>query len=197
MKTVSHNNETCTFDEVKHTYTLSDEIKLPSVTTYSKKYFQEFDSDRIATNYALKNNLNKQDVLNMWEEKRDKAATFGTKCHKYAEDNLNAFYNKEVFLDPTDSHEKGILTKVIELTNLYDLVGQELILFSRKLNLAGTTDLLLAQDDTLFITDWKTNKEIKIQNKYQNALDCLYTYPDCEKNKIYSPVKFIFKDDSC
>lgn len=183
MKSAVHYDETCVFNSEKHTYTLSDGVILPSVTTYSKKYFKEFDSDKIATAYALKNNLMKEDVLALWKAKGEKATTFGTACHKYAEDLITAFQEKQSVREPENNHEKGIKEKVTELCNCYDVVGQELILFSRQLNLAGTADLLLAQGKTLYITDWKTNQEIKTQNKYQNGLGCLYTYPDCEKTK--------------
>ena len=183
MKETTHNNEICIFDSVKHTYTLSDQVILPSVTTYSKKFFKEFDSNKISEAYAKKNNLDQKDVLKMWEHKRNKSAEFGTKCHKYAEDCLDLFKAGKEFLEPSNDHEIGIRDKLFEITNQYDIVGQEIILFSRDMHLAGTTDLLLASEDTLYICDWKTNEEIRSTNRYQKALDCLYTYDDCELTK--------------
>lgn len=183
MKEARHNNEICVFDEEKHLYTLSDGLNLPSVTTYSKKFFKEFDSNKISEAYAKKNNLAQEDVLKMWEHKRVKSAEFGTTCHKYAEDCFIAYQNNTGWPEASNNYERGIKDKVIELVNSYDVVGQELILFSRNLKLAGTTDLLLSQDTTLYICDWKTNQEIKTSNKYQKALDCLYSYDDCELTK--------------
>lgn len=186
MKETIHNNETCVFDDIKHTYTLSDGLTLPSVTTYSKKFFKEFDANKISEAYAKKNNIDQNTVLKMWEDKRNKAAEFGTICHKYAEDCLIAYQdktNKTLVPEPSNNYEKHIHDKVIEISNTFHVVGQEIMLFSRNLNLAGTTDLLLSLEDTLYICDWKTNQEIKTSNKYQKALDCLYSYDDCELTK--------------
>jgi ATP-dependent exoDNAse (exonuclease V) beta subunit len=196
MKEAIHNNETCVFDPVKHTYILSDGVSLPSATTYAKKFFKEFDSLKISEAYARKNNLNQQDVLDMWEAKRNKSAEFGTKCHKYAEDCIDLYKihkAENCFLEPSNNHEIGIRDKLSEIVNNYDIVGQELILFSREMHLAGTADLLLSDKDTLYICDWKTNEEIKTSNKYQKALDCLYTYDDCEYTKYMLQLNLYLK----
>ena len=56
------------FEEVAHTYSRGFKNYTP-VSNKIKELHKEFETDRIAENYAKKRGLNKQDVLNQWEEK--------------------------------------------------------------------------------------------------------------------------------
>lgn len=188
MKTVTHNNMSCVFNPDNHTYTLSDGTMLPSVTTYSKKYFPQFDSESVSKKYAEKNGLNQQDVLDKWAAKSKKSSEFGTQCHAYAELLLCGDYRK-----PINSHEEGILDKVNNIIRNSTIIGVEQILFSKTMNLAGTTDLLIARDGILYICDWKTNEEIKMSNKYQKSLGLLYMHDACDKIKYQTQLNLYYK----
>ena len=77
------------FYEDTHSYFLDDKTKLTSITKYVSKFKAPFDSDKIATAYAKKHGLIKEDVLKDWKDKGEKSCESGTFVHSVFEDYIN------------------------------------------------------------------------------------------------------------
>ena len=156
-----------TFDEEKHTY-VCDNIYYDSVTQIIHKMFPEFNTNAVSARYAKKHGLNQQDVINEWAESNRIACEFGTKIHLYCE---NLMLGKE--LPKADNEKEKEYFKssdkfIASLMKSHDIVQCEQIIFSPKLRLAGTVDLIMREKSSgnLAIFDWKTNKKILKYSDY-------------------------------
>lgn len=72
------------FYEENHKYFLNGK-ELPSVSAITHKFQEEFDSENIAANYALKHGETKEYWLDEWKYNSLKATTTGTLVHEFAE----------------------------------------------------------------------------------------------------------------
>ena len=86
------------------------------------------------------------------------AARRGTSIHKYAEDYINNL--PLVFKNPFDQVQFSGLKKALD-NHLGVVYGQEMSLYSDRLELAGTTDLIGEWDGKLSIIDYKTSRRKK------------------------------------
>ena len=170
-----------TFTEADHKYSsiINDkEINYVSGTTFIGKFFKPFDPTGIITaRCAKKEGITVEEMKQRWAEKGKQSCIFGTRVHETCED---VFNNKIEFRNqPKDLKEKQAfknaktMSKAI-MTKL-DIVGIEMIVFSHKLQIAGTIDLFCKskkEPNTYVIIDHKTNQTIDTENKYNNfALD--------------------------
>jgi glutamate synthase domain-containing protein 1 len=153
------------FNEQEHTYYLGNK-KLTGITSIISKYKNKFDSDLIATNYAIKHNLKKENVLKEWKEKGEYSCNQGTEVHKIIE---NYILTGEINLSNIYPKEK-IAVKFIEeifKTNKLTPIETELIVYNDKI--ASQIDLIAMNNKgDLFILDFKTNSKIETNgyNKY-------------------------------
>jgi hypothetical protein len=174
------------FNSDSHTYRVKDYLDpFISVTTLIDLYCHDFDSDRIATTTAKKRKVNKQDLLDEWEHKKNASIDKGRYVHNFIENRLKIrnyedftnLYPKErsQFLD----FEKGFLKDKI-------ILYSEKVLYNLENRLAGTIDCLVYDDadKKLYYIDWKTNEKISSSNKYQNLKFPLNKYQQCSK-EIY------------
>lgn len=137
--------------EGKRIYLISDEKMYPSITTV----LGQTDSE-------------KKSVLEAWRarvgnEKADKvsrdAASRGTNVHLMIERHLKGIDPK---LDEfPESHRNMFLSLRLELKKINKVIGQEVILFSDTLGVAGRCDLIAEYKDTLTIIDYKTSNRVK------------------------------------
>jgi len=167
------------FYEDTHSYYLDDSIKLTSITQYISKFKTPFDSDLIAGNYAKKHGLLKEDVLKEWKEKGVESCEIGTFIHSIFEDYIIGNHIQ------LNSHPKcRVAMKVIdELFESKRLtpVETEMIVYNDKY--AGQIDCIAKNDkEEYFILDWKTNKEITMNNKWQNMTGKYSWLEDCNFN---------------
>jgi len=149
--------------------------KYTSVTKVLGSIEPHFEGDRIAGNIAKQSDsnpkknpayvgMNKEQILDYWQELNDTANIYGTMVHEIVERYLLA--DKMYFTD--DPFELKVIQayedlKVDEGIEIYP----ERIMFSDEYELAGTADLKIDIDDTFFdIGDWKTNKEFNFFNKF-------------------------------
>jgi len=180
IKTVKNpSGQKVIFNEEAHTYEVNERT-LISVTTFIEQFFP-FDSEKISKKYAKKNNLNQADVLAQWKEKSD----LGHIVHLYAEklfkeETLPGSVNPKV-----QKYFKMVNKTVIKLLKRFDFIDAEMIIFSESLGMAGTIDLLMRDraNGDIVIFDWKTNKEIKKENPWQNALEPIGHLMDCNWNQ--------------
>jgi hypothetical protein len=171
------------FDEENHDYFLPSGEKLAGVTSYIKKFFPVFDTQGISARYAAKHDMAQDDVIAMWADNRGRAAAMGHRLHAFAESVMNGERHPGM-VDPYEHACSGqIIGFVGRLFDEFDLVACEKIVFSTKLMLAGTIDVLMCAKDNgrIFIGDWKTNRKgIKFENQWQSGLGPLANYPDCD-----------------
>jgi len=156
------------FIESEHKY-YTDKVKdFTSVTTFVESFFPEFDRERISFNYARKYGLSQSVVLAKWDKKAEVSRTLGTNVHEFCE----AYILKKQLPEPVSEKAKVLFACAVEkLENLlkdFSLVASEKIIFSEKLKLCGTADLLMREKSTgrLVLLDFKTNKSIDKTNKY-------------------------------
>lgn len=160
-----------------HRYVLDKKTELVSVTTWLKSFFEKFDANK-AVYRSLASKRKKGDttstvksVLKEWKKSRDD----GSAVHKEIEEYIDRCFNMEPSLP------KAVVGAQYVSSNFgaCDLYPEQLI-YDEAVGLAGTTDLVVANDDgTLTLVDWKTNKSI-----YQKAFDKLgkgacSNIPDC------------------
>jgi len=168
------------FDETKHEYTYGPmNLLLTSVTQLLNKYYQPFDSDFHAQRISKKEGKTKQEILGLWEEKKNVACDFGTKIHEYAE----KFILKQPLPKADSPREQAYFNQVHEYFmdhHKLSLVSTEIKLGLPAYRLAGTADLILkSEDGKVFLYDWKTSKEIVQDNRYKKYLLPPFNYlPD-------------------
>jgi hypothetical protein len=183
------------FDEEPHLYTRGSQ-DLISVTTLIKKYETEKDWDDIAQRYAIKNFMDKDEVLDMWEKERNLGSSKGTEFHKLVE----LWYSNKLY-----TPDYSVMPKKLE--NMFYAfwlesnphlipVRSEFVVASE--NVAGMIDMLFwnKKMQELQIWDWKTNKKIATHNKYQSFTGLLSHLDECEYNKYslqLSTYKYIFE----
>lgn len=147
------------FNAFTHAYLFAGK-RLTGVTTLINRYKNKFDSEAVATAYALKNGLQKEEVMAEWAEKGRVSLENGTAVHNVFEDyikkrqiNLTGRYPKEVvalrFIQ--EIFETGRLTPV----------EAEMIVYDQIAGIASQIDCLaMDRQRNYYILDWKTNSSI-------------------------------------
>lgn len=169
------------FYNIDHTYILDNEEYCTSVTRFIHKLFPEFDAIAVSNKVSEKTGKNALELRNSWKEINLESQIFGTNIHHYAESLLIGRIPRR----PSGEKEKAYYKQVdIFISNLlkeFDIIDIEKIIFSKKYKLAGTVDLILKNKKTglIHIDDWKTNKEIKYDNIFENAFEPISYIPNC------------------
>ena len=168
------------FNEKYHTYS-NGVINLESITKYISKYKGFFDLDLIAGNYAIKNNLLKEDVINMWKEKGKRSCEVGTYIHSIFEDYI--LKKDHVYQDyPKVDVARKIKLELFSSKRLIPL-ETEYIVYNDKY--AGQIDCIAKnKKGEHFIFDWKTNNKIdfssfggkKMKTPYNHLMDCNFIH---------------------
>jgi ATP-dependent exoDNAse (exonuclease V) beta subunit len=118
-----------------------------------------------------------------------KASHLGTQVHEYAQSLFEETNYKFTDEDVSGGRRRGLclsVDKAVEiLKSKYEFIEAEKIVFSTKINIAGTVDLLMVdhKSKTVFIFDWKSNEKIKRDNFFQNATSPICDLEDCAFNK--------------
>lgn len=186
LKTKHPSGETICLDEKTHIYFLESDssFRFTPVTKIVNSFFPPFKRHEVARKYAKKHGLSKEEVLHKWETKKDKSIRLGNVCHSYAQDRIEgkdvSGYNTASF-----EHLSAIDNHYLDIINGYELIGAEYIVASMKFRIAGMIDLLMRDDNTVYIFDWKTNEKIDIYNRWQNCLPPL-EHLDASKYNRYS-----------
>lgn len=163
------------FDEVPHTYKSVLGFYL-SNTTYLHTLEPAKDWDAIAQAYANKHGNTKEYWLATWKEAGKIGCEKGTKEHKKREDIILTRETKEglrtgyyIRKGVTYTNPNIKVIDVLDLLTLPDGVYAEVLVWNNVLMLSGTADVVILGTDeqgrrTIFIDDFKTNKEIKKYN---------------------------------
>ena len=182
------------FNELAHSYHYNG-VKCTSVTQLISNYKKKFETEIIASKYALKNGLSIDEVLTDWDLKRDTANARGTELHKYAE---LKFACKEY-----DVSEEQLSTDLkSKIDSFYEMSKGRLIPVASELIVGDSDKSLCGMIDQIFynvkakefqIWDYKTNKEINMSSKYKSKMiNGLNHLEECEYN-TYSLQLSIYK----
>ena len=165
-----------------HTY----EVRGNPLTSVSKtihKYVEEVDFDKIAGFVAIKRTketgvyTTKEQILAEWEAKKNNSCIQGTKVHDFGE-NFNAKTSV-----PTNGFEKAIVNFWDNIPDYMEPFLFELKMYSTTLGLAGTSDIILYNNNTgkFIIADYKTNEDLfknfkgkKLLPPFDNMLENSY-----------------------
>lgn len=138
------------FNPTTHTYTRDGE-RYMSVSKYLERYKNSFDKKTVSFFVAKNSDKKQKDILIEWELNRDCSACYGDSIHK----------SVQLWIDhqkiPNQPHLQEVVNKFIEL-NLENLFS-EVIVFSEKLKVAGTIDILQKTKGGWNIYDIKTTKD--------------------------------------
>lgn len=152
------------FEESRHLYKVKNKL-LTSTTAMIKQHTPEFNEKEVAGNVARKLQVKTNEILLEWKNKREKAAYQGTKVHLFAE---NYIVNNQLI--PTCKQEESVKRFIDEnvLSNKYTVLTAELKMYSEKYGYAGTSDLLLWDNELneIVIADYKTNYDLDKQYGY-------------------------------
>jgi hypothetical protein len=159
------------FTAHNHKY-VSDDDKTNwlSVTSFIGNFKQAFDADKIAkkcsTNKKSKwHGLTPEEIKEAWKSEANRATTLGTWYHNQRENDICQIDNMErhgvtvpVF-KPIE--REGV--KYSPEQKLKEGVYPEHMVYLRSVGICGQSDLVEVVDGKVHITDYETNKEIKVE----------------------------------
>lgn len=158
------------FTPHNHKYTSDEPINWLSVTSFISNFKQPFDADTIAAK-AAKNKRSKwygmtpEEIKAAWKNEANRATTLGTWYHNCRESDICSFETMERHGN-TVSVFKPIEKDGIKYSpnqKLTDGIYPEHMVYLRSAGICGQSDLVEVIDGYVHITDYKTNKEIKLE----------------------------------
>jgi len=184
VKAKNPNGLTVVFNEEDHTYIIEEtKQKLKSCTQFIHEFIPEFEKDRISKRVAEKCGLTQEEILQQWEDEKNLACDLGTQVHAYAESFLLGNKLPKITNEKAKIFLNGLDPVLAYLKNEYELVDSEKIIFSPRLGISGTIDLLMRKGNRIYIFDWKTNKKIKTEGfNHQKCLYPIEHLEDCNLN---------------
>jgi len=161
---------TLTYYDDTHQYIDSNGHKYKSVSGWVSSFFEEFNTEKIATACAIKRGVSKQSLIDEWRHLGEVASFKGDTVHNM----LASKFNQIVF-NITNQNKKIVHQHQNQIDYIYDAlikildpVNIEHIIFDPCRKIAGTYDaLFITKDKTKYILiDWKTSKEIATTTQY-------------------------------
>ena len=169
------------FKEKYHKY-YYDGKDFTSVTTFLKRFKEEFDSEKWSKVKAQEKGVEQEHILEEWKKLNDRANEIGKATHEWIENFFKGIYQpipKDFeIIDRIDKFNKIYYEKLAKLTP----IKFEQKVFHLKWKLAGTFDALFSYKDQLVIVDWKTNKKFDTSSKYNKKL--LYPFETEDECKL-------------
>jgi len=182
------------FNPQGHSYTTIDsDKKWISVTTLLGKYKESFDAKKISEK-AVKNKESKwfgmdpKVVRDIWTKEGDRGSELGDWYHDQREKDLLACKTIERYgkkLPIIHSINNGDGKKIASSQKLIDGIYPEHLVYLQSIGLIGQIDLLEIADGYIYISDYKTNKEIKMKS---------WVNWEGISKKMYSPIQHL---DDC
>lgn len=149
------------FNKEEHKYTDNSGEEYVSVTRFINRFVPVFDFDKKSMMYAAKYGMDVDRVRQEWKQKNLDSTDFGTKIHLRIE---KALSDRDYQQTECDSITDAICN---EITNTFK--GNYLtehIVCNPCNKIAGTSDLIIDNNDNFSIIDFKTNKQIKYTNDF-------------------------------
>ena len=161
------------FEADTHSYVSidpEDKTKWTSVTTLIGALKQPFDSLAIATKCSQnQKKTNKwkgmsiKDIQQAWKNEADRACTLGNWYHDQREQdiiNCQTIVRHDVELPVIKPLLDGTGKKLAPLQKLINGIYPEHMVYLKSAGICGQSDLVEVVNDTVHITDYKTNKKI-------------------------------------
>ena len=167
------------FDDKYHKYYTDKRDSFTSCTSLIHNFFPKFDTETISKRYAAKHGLTQKEVLASWDKARNDGCELGTGVHDFVENKLTGGMVVPAKSDKESAMRVHAAKAADWLTWRYDLLEVEKIIYSNDYGVAGMADLIMRDGDTIYILDWKTNKELKYNNRFQSGLDPIGDLEDC------------------
>jgi uncharacterized protein YxjI len=143
-----------------HTYADSSGKEYKSVSSILSTVKPKFDVEQRASEYALRKKISVDDVISLWDEKKNTGLDYGTEIHENVE---NFFINGKI----SNERYKDVVEEIY--SKVYQKDGcNELICFDKKKGICGTADYVVFKEQTFDIFDFKTNKKFNFQNQYDD-----------------------------
>jgi len=172
------------FVEKGHYYLCNGKKIGISTTGLIHQYTNEFDSDTIAERVAKKRGISKEEVLEEWRIENLHSTIKGTMIHEYAQSlwlgkEYQFDYSKVSIKIDINRLKKDIWLLQLQAENHYNdykdkytLIGIELYLGDLDYDECGATDIVFLENETgkIIVSDFKTNKEIVYETKYNQKM---------------------------
>lgn len=172
------------FHEEEHFYTLNDYRFGISATSLIETYAQEFDSDSISQMVANKRGISQQEVLEEWKKENEFSCIKGSCIHLKAQSlwmgtNYEIDYNtidnnidKERLKKEYDIMSKQAINFYNDYKDMYDMIQDEFIVWSKEFDIAGSIDGIMYNKYTqqCCILDFKSNKDLQFESKYHKKM---------------------------
>lgn len=172
------------FHEKGHFYTLDDYRFGISATSLIETYAQEFDSNSVSQMVANKRGITQQEVLNEWKKENEFSCIKGSCIHLKAQSlwmntNYEIDYNKiddnidkERLKKEYDIMSKQAINFYDDYKDIYDMIQDEFIVWSKEFDIAGSIDGIMYNKYTqqCCILDFKSNKDLQFESKYHKKM---------------------------
>ena len=171
------------FHEEEHFYTLKDYRFGISTTSLIEQYGQKFDSDKISQMVANKRGISQQEVLDEWEKENEFSCIKGSLIHCFAQGLwMNNPYKidyseiKNIDIDRLKKEisimQKQAVNFYEDYKNMYDMLQDEFIVWSKEYDIAGSIDGLMYNKLTqkACILDFKSNKKLEFVSQYKKKM---------------------------
>ena len=158
------------FTAHNHKYTSQDDINWLSVTSLLSNFKQPFDADGIAVKVAKSKKskwygMTPTEIKEAWKSEAKRATDLGTWYHNQRENDICGLHDMErhgytvPIFKPIE--KEGI--KYSPEQKIKDGVYPEHMVYLKSAGICGQSDLVEVINGEVHITDYKTNKEIKIE----------------------------------
>ena len=184
MEKIKEQFEHIRFQEEDHRYFNGDEEYI-SVSSLISQYQIPFDREKQSKRLAKKRGIPQNEILSLWAFRRDYSTVRGSEFHLYVE----TYLNEKRKIDTITPIEREIseFHQFWDYKNKdkYQILGTEMIIADDEIKVAGTIDCLLlnTHDKSVYLVDWKTNREIRTKNFHQKFKSPYARLDDCEFNK--------------
>jgi ATP-dependent exoDNAse (exonuclease V) beta subunit len=174
------------FSEKDHSYQINGYPAKFSVTQLLKKYEKPFESRKLAAIVAKKQGVMTEDVLHLWEFKKEFACLKGTLFHLYVENflqkkkspidrlavqsfirNYPDYVSEDVFYEDVAKYIANFLNFYKIWKTNHIMVRPELVIGDPETGICGCVDNLSFdfKNNQLIIFDYKSNKKLKEESK--------------------------------
>lgn len=177
------------FNEKNHTYKLKDYQFGISVTQLIESYANEFNVEEVASRIAIRDNTTTFEILKKWKIENQEACLKGSKIHVEAQ-NIWKGINIPLNIKKCHTELKNAINSGVkqakqfyqDYKNVYDMLYDEFIVWSKEYDIAGSIDGIMYNKLTqqCCILDFKTNKKLEFISKYKKKMKIpLQKLDDC------------------
>ena len=172
------------FHEEQHFYTLNDHRFGISATSLIETYAQEFDSDGISQMVANKRGISQKEVLDEWKKENEFSCIKGSCIHLKAQslwmgtdyeidyNTIDDTIDKDRLKKEYDIMSKQAIDFYNDYKDMYDMIQDEFIVWSKEFDIAGSIDGIMYNKNTqqCCILDFKSNKDLQFKSKYRKKM---------------------------